>query len=261
MGTKTFDPKFIFKETQYDVGQSFKGFPYQETKFIAEGLVRKAKEDGLVWNIFRPGQIFGESQEGRYPLGGQTNVGGLFYDIFRSNLMSQSCMDTPWKFDVTPVNYVAKALIYLGLKEGSTFNTYHLTNPHIQSYSKTINLFCKLGYNINFYPVEEYFERLSTNQMKYHGRTYRSPTLKTFMAWRRGGMFNFMDSAVTDSSLAQSKLIPAGIKCPKIDENLIETYLNYGLKIGFFPTPEDINTEDDALTLSASRKRQPSAAI
>src|SRR5690606_29715612 len=110
MGDKTFEKGVVFKETDYDIGQGFEHMTYQQTKFIAEGLVRDAARDGLVWNIFRPGQIFGESTTGNYPQG-HSSVDGLFYDIFKTVAETGVAFYSTTHFDVVPVDYVSRGII------------------------------------------------------------------------------------------------------------------------------------------------------
>src|SRR5262249_45060664 len=50
----------VYKETDLDVGQSFKNY-YEETKYLAEVAVVKA---GLPTTIYRPGIVVGDSQTG-----------------------------------------------------------------------------------------------------------------------------------------------------------------------------------------------------
>jgi len=114
MGDKTFDQKVRFRETDYDLGQGFAHMNYQHTKFRAEAMVRAAREQGLKWRIFRPGQIYGDSVTGAYPHAA-TRVSGLFYDLFRTAMDTGVMPEAYLHYDVVPVDYVSRGIVALVL--------------------------------------------------------------------------------------------------------------------------------------------------
>ena len=242
LGDKTFDPQFIFRESHYDVGQGFAHMAYQESKFKAEGLVRAARERGLVWNIVRPGQIFGESTTGYYPQG-QTNVSGLFYDIFKSVIETKLAFISEKHFDITPVDYVSQGILALAMRRQTYFETYHLTNPDIKTYTQACKLLSNLGYDIEFIPQEDYRKMLFAREIKVNGEEYRSYTMKALRWWYTREGFDFSKSAITDCSYTQKILEPMGVRCAKLDERLMGTYIHHGVGVNYFParTTSDVS--------------------
>jgi len=236
MGDKVFDKNLVFKETDLDVGQRFDHMNYQHTKFISENAVHDATSQGLVWNIFRPGQIFGEAATGRYPQG-QTNVGGLFYDIFKTIIESRVALYCETHYDIVPVDYVSRALVHLALNRNSYFETYHLTNPDIKTYSDVVRLVTSLGYEIQSYPQKEYKEILFEGRMVVNNEEYKSVTTKAFKWWLQKEKFDFSESALTLCTYTYDILKSAGILCPEIDQKLIAVYIDAGVRMGYFPAP------------------------
>lgn len=238
MGDKTFDGNLVFKESDLDVGQGFEHMTYQESKFNAEKLVRASEARGLNFKIIRPGQIFGESATGLYPQG-QTNVSGLFYDIFKTIIETGVAIYSETFFDVTPVDYVSRGTAYLALKEPRMGGTYHLTNPHYATYSETTRVISDLGYPIEIVPQEEYKQLLFNRELRHAGsdEEYNSYTTKAFKWWFRKEQFDFRVSCRTDATIAQSILEPRGIRCPKIDHKLLSVYIERGIKHNYFPPP------------------------
>ncbi len=238
MGDKTFDGNLVFRETDLDVGQGFEHMTYQESKFNAEKLVRAAAERGLNFKIIRPGQIFGEAATGLYPQG-QTNVSGLFYDIFKTIIETGVAIHSETFFDVTPVDYVSRGTAYLALKEPRMGGTYHLTNPHYATYSETTRVISDLGYPIEIVPQEEYKALLFNRELRHVGsdEEYNSYTTKAFKWWFRKEQFDFRVSCRTDATIAKSILEPRGIRCPKIDHKLLSVYIERGIKHNYFPPP------------------------
>ncbi|MBS1986083.1 MAG: thioester reductase domain-containing protein [Bdellovibrionales bacterium] len=238
MGDKTFDANTVFRETDLDIGQEFAHMSYQKSKFIAENLVREAGDTrGLVWNIVRPGQIYGESTTGHYPQG-QTNVSGLFYDIFKTVVETGIAFRSQSHFDITPVDYVSRGILYLSLNRSQRFETFHLTNPDIKSYVAIVEILASLGYNINFVSQEEYKAMLKDRQLKVDGVEYASITTKAFRWWFKHGQFNFEQGAVTDCARTVSILREGGVNCPQIDQKLMGTYVARAVSLGYMPAPE-----------------------
>lgn len=249
VGDKVFDHSVRFKESDYDIGQGFSYMTYQESKFRGEKMVRDAKERGLRWVIVRPGQIFGDSQSGNYPLR-ESNVSGLFYDILKTVIQTKLAMQSDTHFDVVPVDYVARATITLGLDPDSLFETYHLTNPDIKTYSDVIRIVKKVGYDVTIIPQEEYKRRLLASEVRADGNEYKSSTTSAFKWWFKRG-FMFYKSAITDCTLTAEKLAQKGVFCPPIDERLMRTYLNTAARENYLPAlerPSTLRSYESAMT-------------
>jgi thioester reductase-like protein len=234
VGSRTFDPSCIFKEKDFDVGQNFDHMSYQYTKFVAEKLVRDASESGLRWNIMRPGQIFGESQTGHYPQG-QTNVSGLFYDIFKTVIETGCAFKSQSHFDIVPVDYVSRSILYLALIRPEIYETYHLTNPDVKCYTDVISLLMEIGYPIEFISQDEYRRRINERAFIVNGEEYKSSTLSAFKWWFKRDGFDFTDSGFTDCTYTKSILEEVGISCSPINRQLLSTYIKAGIEQNYFP--------------------------
>jgi len=213
MGDKTFDKSLVYRETDLDIGQGFDHMNYQRTKFEAEKLIRAATEQGLVWNIVRPGQIFGDSRSGLYPHG-MANITGLFYDILKTVSETACALFCRTHFDVTPVDYVSRGTIELGLRRNSYFETYHLTNPDMKRYHEVIELVKALGYPIDIVSQDEYRRRLFGREITSGNGEYKSPTTSAFKWWYKRDI-DFSDSAVTDCTYTREVLEAHGRPLPE----------------------------------------------
>lgn len=236
LGDRIFDGRFIFKEEHLDVGQDFPFMTYQESKFIAEKLVRDARAFGLKDIIVRPGQIFGESTTGYYPQG-QTNVSGLFMDIFKTVIETGVAIKSVSQFDITPVDYVSRSLIYLALIKEYFGGTFHLMNPNVTPYSDIIEIVRDIGYEVDFVSEDEYKKLLMEKNLYYkNSQTIcNSSTTKAFRWWFNRKGFSFSKSATVDSTYTAKILKEAKIECPKIDRELLSTYIKHNVKTGYFP--------------------------
>jgi thioester reductase-like protein len=240
MGDKTFDSGVRFHETDYELGQGFEFLNYQRSKFIAEGMVRAARERGLKWRIFRPGQIHGDSATGAYPLA-EPQLVGLFYDLFKTAMDTRVMPESYIHYDVVPVDYVSRGIVALSAGDENLFDVYHLTNPDAKTFSQVMALLREVGYVIDLLPEENYKQRLRAGKITKNGAAYASTMLTAFSRWYFVSKISFHDSAMTDCEYTRAKLEKLGVTCARIDRKLIETYVRAGIREGYFPMPTNVD--------------------
>jgi thioester reductase-like protein len=239
MGDKTFDERVRFRETDYDLGQGFNHMNYQRSKFRAEAMVRAARDRGLRWRIFRPGQIYGDSITGAYPHS-ETQVTGLFYDLFRTAMDTAVMPESYIHYDVVPVDYVSRGIVALSKGIDDFFEVYHLTNPDAKTFAEVMGLLREIGYPIELLPEKIYQQRLRSGAITKDGGPYTSAMLKAFTLWYFISKVSFYGSAITDCEYTRCKLAKLGVACAPIDRKLLETYVSAGIREGYFPAPSFI---------------------
>jgi thioester reductase-like protein len=233
MGDKTFDDSVCFRETDYDLGQGFAHMNYQRSKFRAEAMVRAAREQGLIWRIFRPGQIYGDSVTGAYPHAA-TRVTGLFYDLFKTAMDTGVMPEAYIHYDVVPVDYVSRGIIALSAGTENFFDVYHLTNPDAKSFAQVMGLLREIGYPIELLPESLYKQKLQSAEITKNGEAYSSAMLTAFRRWYFIAKVSFYGSAMTDCEYTRAKLETLGVRCAPLDRKLIETYVRAGIREGYF---------------------------
>ena len=139
-----------FRETDLDVGQSFKNH-YEETKFLAEVEV---KYSALPATTYRPAIVVGDSRTGE--------TGKFDGPYFILNAMRR--LPSPGIFmkigsgrqpaNLVPVDFIVEALARLASSESSRGKTYHLTDPQPLSVVEVGKLLARaLGKSLAFVPV------------------------------------------------------------------------------------------------------------
>jgi thioester reductase-like protein len=236
-GKLAWQPGLVFRESDLDVGQDFATLHYARSKFAAEKLIHAAGNKGLRWVIARPGNIFGDSETGAYPLTSPT-VTGIYYDIIKTVTKTGLAMFKPDRLDITPVDYVAEAIVALIFEPGAFGKTFHLVNPDVKAFYEVINLLIDYGYRIRFLPLGEYVELFRKRRVLHQGKAYAS----FFTAIARHFAKYFDDDraffgATFDISNVQSILEPRGVRCPKIDLELFSSYLEYCIAADYIPSP------------------------
>lgn len=225
MGDIQFYSNPPFKECDLDIGQGFDNMGYPKSKLEAEKLVHSMKVLGLRWIIIRPGNIMGDSRKGYYPFG-LTKTPGAFYDYFKTAIELKLIIDSPWYFDVTPIDYVSKSVVWLSTSLKDMYQTYHLVNPNRKTVNEIMGLIQNYGYPIRFTNLEEYLKVIKSKDNTYHSITTELMLFSPLTKQIDG--FTYADGAYTAGVLAKG-----GIVCPKIDEKLIKVYLDYCVKVGY----------------------------
>jgi thioester reductase-like protein len=236
-GMLAFQPGVVFRESDLDVGQDFATLHYQRSKFEAEKLIHAAGNKGLRWVITRPGNIFGDSVTGAYPLSSPT-VTGIYYDIIKTVTTTGLAMFQPDSLDITPVDYVAEAIVALIFEPGAFGKTFHLVNPDVKAFYEVINLLIDYGYRIRFLPFGDYIEVFRNRRVLHHGKAYSSfftAMARHFQSYFSDARFRY--SATFDISNVQSILEPKGVRCPKINLDLLSSYLEYCIAADYLPSP------------------------
>jgi nucleoside-diphosphate-sugar epimerase len=97
----------IFSETAFDRGQSF-GSPYEASKFRAESLIRKARDNGLPTVIVRPAIIVGDSASG---IMRKFDTIYAVYRITTAGLVRTIPGDYGATLDIVPIDWVADGVV------------------------------------------------------------------------------------------------------------------------------------------------------
>ena len=119
-----------FAEEELEKGQTFNNF-YEETKYLAEVLVRGRMAAGLPATIYRPAVVVGDSVTGET----QKYDGPYFVLQWllrqpRVAVMPVVGRTTAYEFNMVPRDFVIAAIAYLSGRPESLGRTYHLADPH-----------------------------------------------------------------------------------------------------------------------------------
>ena len=173
-----------FTEDDFDIGQSFDGFPYAKSKYLSEKAIRSKMNDSSRYIILRPGNILGDSQTGRFPF--YVNRGNdIFYNQIKTVTETKISPKYDFLHDMTPVDYIAKSIKYILTSDSLWARTFHLFNPAALSNDKIIGLIKKAGYKIDLIESDKYYELLMANKIMCHGVPYSSITTRMFSLYYR----------------------------------------------------------------------------
>ncbi len=204
---------------------------YSQTKWVAEKLVKIARDRGLPVTIHRPPLISGDSKTGI------CNT----HDFI--NLMTKGCLqmgsfpDVDYMLDMSPVDYVSKAIVYLSRQKESIGKAFNLQHPQPAALKMLVEWIRSFGYSVEMIPYEKWQSELINNVSSVDNPLY---TLRPFLLER------WSDEQLTIPDLYLQARRPhiscqdtlhalagSSIACPPIDSQLFLTYTAYLIQSGF----------------------------
>jgi len=195
----------LFRETDLDVGQSFKNH-YEETKFLAEVEVVYS---GLPATTYRPAIVVGDSRTGE--------TGKFDGPYFILNAMER--LPSPGVFmrigsgrqpaNLVPVDFIVEALAQLGSSDSSRGRTYHLTDPEPSSIVEVGRLLAEaLGKSFAFAPVPGFVAR----------GLFTPKAVQRYFGVPVEVLDYFEHDCRYDTTQASRDLAALGVSCPRLPD-------------------------------------------
>ncbi|MET9266678.1 thioester reductase domain-containing protein [Amycolatopsis sp. NPDC004079] len=183
---------------------------YDQSKWVAEQVVMLARRHGVPAAIYRPGNVAGHSRTGT------TSDGHLVTAMLKDCLALGLAPDSDAFVDVVPVDFVARALVALSLRESSLGQNFNLVNPHAVRWNDIVGQLRSLGHPLRSAPFGEWREAIRADRRPDSAMRVFLPMLdeRPLFSGRRYRC---------DNTLAG--LDGSGIACPPLDAALLTTYL------------------------------------
>jgi len=175
-------------------------------------------------NIFRVGQISGDSQNGVW---NTTEMAAMMIYAGAGQLkkMPNTGQDVNW----IPVDVCSASLVELSLTSSFKISigdqrVYHLLNPHDITYEDYLNSLRTAGLHFDCVSPKEFLDTILTTKDTTNPLIKLSPFLEQ--------IFNKKDKSKSTKyqTVKTVEKCQALQKCPPIDSNLIKLYLNYWKK-------------------------------
>ena len=196
---------------------------YSQSKWVAERLVWQARERGVPASIYRLGTISGHSVSGH---GADTS--------FLTKLITGCCElgivpDVSFSQDMTPVDYVAAALVQLAFHNGGRHGNYHLISHDRFEWRGLIAQLAQMGRSVSLVSTPAWLQAVREDATRRAGDSELAPLLPLLSqtlghpepspgASAEGEMQ--FDCRNTEAGLAGT-----GVRCPPLDSRLLRTYL------------------------------------
>lgn len=205
---------------------------YAQSKWVAEQLVRQAHERGLPGFIFRPGRITGDSRTGAF------NGADYFYSMIKGSIQIGMAPDSGNDLeDLTPVDYVSKAIVRLAMQEHGRTRQFHLLSPQPIRLFDLMKFFTSRGHSLRKVAFEQWRDELLR-----HKENDIENALHPFLP-----LYEDFDTESEqpappsfDSRDARTALAECGLECPPADEALLSVYYQRLLETGYLNEPASV---------------------
>lgn len=200
---------------------------YAQSKWVAERLVQLAQERGVPTTIHRPASITGDSRTGAW------NTDDFFCRLIKGCVELGSMPDADVTLNLTPVDYVSKAIIYLSQQPAALNHAFHFINSHYVSSLAVGRAIQDCGYPLAV-------ERYNLWRSKLGQVTESNPLfpLLTFFPEAIPDDVNLRrDLPIYDETNVKNYMDQADIGYPVADAKLVATYIRYFVRTGYLPDP------------------------
>ncbi|MCJ8279599.1 MAG: thioester reductase domain-containing protein, partial [Rivularia sp. ALOHA_DT_140] len=205
---------------------------YSQSKWVAEKLVRTAQSRGVPVCIYRPGVVTGDSQTGVW------NTDDANCRILRGIIQLGKTPNLNSIIEMGPVDYVAKALVYLSGKQTSFGKAFHLVNPQPISSDNLTKWIENYGYYLQKIDYNQWQQEL-INQSGFDNSNPLTAMIPLFFEKVPGGRTLFEAKSkrpVFDCESTLDGLADSDITCPSV-KNLLSIYFSYLIDGGFLEKP------------------------
>ncbi|MGB8345909.1 MAG: amino acid adenylation domain-containing protein, partial [Ktedonobacteraceae bacterium] len=227
--------QLIDEEEALDAHRDYLHEGYEQSKWVAEKLVVGARARGLPVAIYRPGRVTGHSQTGAWGtddvlcrmIKGCVQLGSI------PTIVSED------RLEMTPVDYVGRALVALSRQKESLGKVFHLHNPTSVVVGELVARVNEAGYPVRqvAYPAWHAALERSAGQAAEN-------TLASFLSLfpqrieeDQARHSEPQPRVIFGSTNSLHGLANTSITCPPVDAQLIATYLSYFVRVGFLPEP------------------------
>lgn len=204
---------------------------YSQTKWVAEQLVIEANRRGLPTRIYRPGTISGHSKSGA------TNAWDLLTAIIVESLQIGYAPDIAnWRLEMTPVDFVSRAITTLSDHRDMTQRIFHLGDPSPIGANDVFSYLSQLGFSTEKLAWDKWVSLWSTKRGS--GRWGEGSFTVDIL---RSGMptVDFIQEVTVLNDAKTQPVLEGvfGLARPKIDAKLLQTYTKHFYARGWLPRP------------------------
>ncbi|NBD34147.1 MAG: amino acid adenylation domain-containing protein [Cyanobacteria bacterium] len=188
---------------------------YDQSKWVAETLIRQAQGRGLPITIYRLGTLLGNSQTGL-----TKKKNDFFWSFIRGCVQLGAVPLLTRNINLTPVDYITQAMVSLSQTSSQWGQTFHLINPHSISWETFVSYLQCSGYDLKIEPYNQWLSQLKQQcQMGIHN------DLTPFLPLLTSEADFPLEKPAFNTSLSEMALSHFSIHCPPLDEHLIKKYL------------------------------------
>ncbi|MEJ3719926.1 amino acid adenylation domain-containing protein [Paenibacillus polymyxa] len=199
---------------------------YTQSKWVAEKLVQRAREEGMLVSIYRPDVISGHSQTGVW------NENDFASKTLRSIASSGIIPEGSFKFSWLPVDTVSQAIVELSSFPQSLNKNFNLASPYFFELSELANWLREAGFPIQVMPFSTWKKQMEDAQAVGSGDSQIPDVV-----WRAAEDYKLRITFTYDMHNAVEGLQGTGIQFSPISKDIICKYVNHFIQNGLLKNP------------------------
>ncbi|RMZ84757.1 hypothetical protein DV737_g1017, partial [Chaetothyriales sp. CBS 132003] len=199
---------------------------YGQTKWVAEQLVVEADRRGIPVRILRAGTISGHSTTGA------SNAWDLLNALIVESIRIGYHPQVPgWRAEMTPVDFVAKAIVHLSNQTHADQLVFHLGDPDPVDTKQLFSDLAELGYPTKPLDFSKWVDLWNQTRatMKGGDGAFTVDILRSGMP-----SIDFLRGIVVLNN-TMTRPFRAAVRRPKVDKVLLETYTRHWYARGWLP--------------------------
>ena len=205
---------------------------YGQTKWVAENLVWQAAERGLPVSVYRPGNISGHSESGA------SNPRDLMGAVIASSLRTGRAPEAGgWWMEMTPVDFVAGAILRIADRPDEWGRAFHLADPAPPQAEEVFSWLEDVDYELERTPYADWLEMASDVEQS----DAEDPIAGVLRGAAPEAEEDLGDGNSYDDRNVRRVLEGAGLRRPEIDARLLETYASYFASQGWVPELREVS--------------------
>jgi thioester reductase-like protein len=226
----------IPEQAEIECSRTQNGTGYAQSKWVAERLLIGSRERGVPTTLYRAGSAGGHSKTGI------SNTSDVLCRLIKSCIQLELAPDIDTYLDITPVDYICRALTHLSRQKTSSNQVFHVVNPQITRWQDLVSWLISFGYPLRLISYNQWQAELVKSVdgsadnallplISFLAELPKEDLLRSSETSQPG--ISMFDTTHTRKGLSRSL-----IACPTVDANLISIYIAYLIRIGFLPAPE-----------------------
>ncbi|WP_058043616.1 amino acid adenylation domain-containing protein [Streptomyces roseifaciens] len=215
---------------------------YAESKWVAEGVLQQAAEQGLPVAVYRPYEVTGDRTHG--VCNTETAICSLFKTIAETGLAP----DIELPMDFVPVDYLAESIVHIAVDGPADGRVYHLTNPRPAMLSDVLDRMRAAGFPLRTLPYAQWVGEL-VRHVAEHPTSATAPFVSLCVDRSRTADMSVKEMYLKDTfpvlgrRNAEAALAGSGLDCPPVDSALLDRYLDYFFTSGYIARPAGDSAE------------------
>jgi nonribosomal peptide synthetase DhbF len=213
---------------------------YAESKWVAETLVRRARDQGLAASVYRVGWVIGHSETGAW------NKSDFIPRLIKCcTQIGMGC--SLGAMTLTPVDFLTRAFVALALRPQYLGKTFHLSNGRRYSSDDIFDWTRVFGYALEKVKYETWDAAVRTL-----GHEISVAPMLLFLEQAAGLDVRpadwFSNEPCYDAAWTLETLEDEGIRCPTPSSELMAVYLSHFIRTGFLgpPSPQPLSLSEHA---------------